>query len=59
MRRTLLCGLAAATFVTVTSWSDMAKRAAAKQSAAEIGATHRSANVARLPATPVQSDGAY
>ena len=54
MRRTLLCGLAAATFVTITSWSDMAKRAAAKQSAAEIGV-----NVAILPVAPVQGYEAY
>jgi hypothetical protein len=45
MRRTLLCGLAAATFVTITSWSDMAKRAAAKQSGAESGAIQRSAGI--------------
>ena len=59
MRRTLLCGLAAATFVTITSWNDMAKRAAAKQSAAEVGTTHRNANVATLPIAPVQGYEAY
>jgi hypothetical protein len=58
MRRTLLCGLAVATIMTVTSWSDMAKRAAAKQSAA-IGATHHGVTVAILPATPVQGYEAY
>jgi hypothetical protein len=59
MRRTLLCGLAAATFVTITSWSDMAKRAAAKQSAAEVGATHHGVNVAILPVAPMQGYEAY
>jgi hypothetical protein len=49
MRRTLLCGLAAATFVTITSWSDMAKRAAAKQTASiDIAATHLGVSAAQV-----------
>jgi hypothetical protein len=60
MRRTIVLGLAAATFVTVTSWANMSKRAAATQSMGiDIGAIHRSVNVASLPVAPVESYEAY
>jgi hypothetical protein len=59
MRRTILLGLAAVSFVTVTSWANMGKRAAADQGGIDIGAIHRSVNTASLPVAPVESYEAY